>query len=187
MDLQRIIHTLRMIIIFSPMKRAEYLQKKKIFRHVGKNCMVMFRKIPLYSQLISLGDNVWIASNVSFITHDVIHHMLNYEIREKRFAENIGCIDIKDNVFIGSNTSILSNVTIGPNTIVGAGTLVNKNIQNGVYAGVPAKYICSMEDFMSRREQIQKSAIWHHGNGSLTEKEIELQWAAFSGKSVIDS
>ena len=181
MDLQRIMHSLRMITILSPMKRAEYLGKKRIFRHVGKNCMVMFRKTPLYSQLISLGDNVWIASNVSFITLDVIHYMLNYKLKEVRFAENIGCIDIKDNVFIGSNTSIVSNVTIGPNTIVGAGSLVNKSIRDGVYAWVPAKYICSIEDFMSRREQAQKNAIWHKGTRPLTEKEIELQWAAFNG------
>ncbi|MCD7998109.1 MAG: hypothetical protein LUH21_12815 [Clostridiales bacterium] len=32
----------------------------------------MFRKIPLYPKLISFGDNVWIASEVSFVTHDVI-------------------------------------------------------------------------------------------------------------------
>lgn len=107
--------------------------------------MTMFRKIPLYSRLISLGDNVWIASNVTFVTHDVIHCMLNNKLETDEFKENIGCIDIKDNVFIGSNSRVMMNVTIGANTIIGAGSLVCKDIPgDGVYAGIPARYICSL-------------------------------------------
>ena len=98
--------------------------------------MLMLRKIPLYPQLISIGDNVWVASNVPFVTHDVIHHMLNYCRGDKEFQENIGCIDIKDNVFIGANVVILPNVEIGPNTIIAAGSYVNKDIAgNGVGGG----------------------------------------------------
>ena len=39
--------------------------------------MTMFRKIPLHPKLILLGNNVWVALGVTFITHDVIHEMLN--------------------------------------------------------------------------------------------------------------
>lgn len=138
MDWYRIKHTIRMYMILTATKRATYLKKHDIFYHMGNNCMTMFRKIPLYPKLISFGNNVWIASNVSFITHDAIHQMLNNRINKKCFSEHIGCIELKDNVFIGANTTILSNVSIGPNVIVGAGSLVNKNLQNGVFAGVPA-------------------------------------------------
>ena len=55
-------------------------------------------------------------------------------------AEKIGCIDIKDNVFIGSNTTVLYDVRIGSNVVIGAGSLVNKDIpDNSVAAGVPVK------------------------------------------------
>ena len=94
--------------------------------------MTMFRKIPLYPKLISMGNNVWIASDVLFVPHDVIHRMLNNKLGTDEFQENIGCIDIKDNVFVGSNSTILPNVTIGPDTIVAAGTLVNKNLRGGI-------------------------------------------------------
>lgn len=87
MDLKRLYHTIRLWLILSPMKRADYLRKHHVFNHVGKNCMVMFRKVPLYAELISLGNNVWIASNVSLITHDVIHHMLNYKLKSRSFSE----------------------------------------------------------------------------------------------------
>lgn len=132
MDWYRIKHTIRMYMILTATKRATYLKKHDIFYHMGNNCMTMFRKIPLYPKLISFGNNVWIASNVSFITHDAIHQMLNNRINKKCFSEHIGCIELKDNVFIGANTTILSNVSIGPNVIVDAGSLVNKNLQNGV-------------------------------------------------------
>lgn len=129
----RIKHTIGMCLQGSGQKRAQYLKKNNILRHIGDHCMVMFRKIPLYPKLLSLGDNVWIATGVTFVSHDAIHHMLNNCITGDKFRENIGCISIEDNVFIGANSIILPNVTIGPNTIVGAGTLVNKSIGRGGY------------------------------------------------------
>lgn len=118
MNWDRIRHTMGMCLQNTGQKRANYLKKHDLFRHVGNHCMIMMRKIPLYPKLISLGDNVWVASNVLFVTHDAIHYMLNYCIEGKEFAENIGPIDIRDNVFIGSNSTILPNVTIGSNTII---------------------------------------------------------------------
>ena len=179
MDWYRLRHSIGMYLTLSPVKRAEYLKKHDVFHHVGSNCMVMLRKIPLYPKLISIGDNVWIASQVSFVTHDVIHRMLNNCIEDGRFQENIGCIEIKDSVFIGSNSTILPNVTIGPNTIVGAGTLVNKSIRSGVYAGVPAKYICSFEEFVEKRKNVQRIAINRHGRGGLSPDTIDNLWNKF--------
>lgn len=140
MDWYRIKHTIGMYLCPTAIKRAEYLKKNDILYYIGDNCMTMFRKIPLYPKLISIGDNVWIASQVSFIPHDVIHRMLNNKFEESDFQENLGCIHIKDNVFIGSNSTILPNVMIGSNTVIAAGTLVNKSIPgNGVYGGGTSK------------------------------------------------
>lgn len=176
MDWRRLHHTIMMCLIISPMKRAEYLRKHAVFHRVGVNCMVMFRKVPLYSELISLGDNVWIASNVSLITHDVIHHMLNFKAKKKLYTENIGCINILDNVFIGANSTILSNVTIGPDTIIGANSLVNKSVGSGVYAGVPVKYICSIEDYQKKKQICSDIQIERKSNGGLSDETIDEYW-----------
>ena len=144
MDWYRIKHTVGMYLSSTGMKRANYLRKHQILHHVGDNCMVMMRKIPLYPHLISLGNNVWIAAQVSFVPHDVIHRMLNNKFDTDEFQENLGCIDIKDNVFIGSNSTILPNVTIGPDTIVAAGTLVNKNPRGGGYTQVSLQGISAL-------------------------------------------
>ena len=179
MDWDRIRHTIGMYLCSTAIKRADYLKKHDVLYHIGDNCMTMFRKIPLYPKLISMGDNVWVASGVSFVTHDVIHRMLNNRDGKNEFQENIGCIEIKDNVFIGSNSTILPNVTIGPDVIIGAGTVVNKDCSGGVYAGVPVKYICSLEEFVEKRKQYPHIEI-SRGKGGLSEETVEVCWKRFN-------
>ena len=73
----RFIHTVRLFLTLSAYKRSEYIRKKKIFAAFGKNSSIMDRVVPLYANLIKIGNNVHIASNVHFITHDITHIMLN--------------------------------------------------------------------------------------------------------------
>ena len=49
-------------------------------------------------------------------------------------------------MFIGVNTVVLRNVTIGNHAIIGAGSVVNKDIPEGVVAaGNPVKIIKQIE------------------------------------------
>ena len=117
------------------MKRAAYMKKKDIFHSMGERVMITSRRIPLYAKLISIGNNVWMASGVEFITHDVTHYMLN-GIENSKYTEKIGCIEIGDNVFIGAGVKILYDVKVGDNVIIAAGALVNKDIpSNSVWGG----------------------------------------------------
>lgn len=187
MDWYRLRHTVGMCLTMSATKRAEYIKKHDIFYHMGDNCMTMFRKIPLYPKLISFGNNVWIASNVSFVTHDVIHNVINnMEENVKRggktFHEKIGCIDIKDNVFVGANTTILYDVTIGSNTVIAACSFVNKSLPgNGVYGGVPAKYICSFDEFVEKRKNSPQIDI-KRGKYGLADETVDEFWKKFYNK-----
>ncbi len=177
MDWYRFIHTIGLCLKSSGQARAKYIKKHNVFYHMGDNCMVMFRKIPLYPKLISFGDNVWIASNVQFVTHDVIHKMLNNRSNNNEFLEYLGCIDIQDNVFVGANTTILPNVLIGPNTIIAAGSIVNKDIQgNGVYGGVPARYICSIDDLIEKRRVYSQNIKNDYGLSSVSDQLINKIW-----------
>lgn len=176
MDWYRIRHTIGMYLCSTAIKRGAYLKKHDILYHIGDNCMTMFRKIPLYPKLISLGDNVWIASGVSFVPHDVIHRMINNKFHSHDFQEYLGCIDIKDNVFVGSNSTILPNVSIGSNTIIAEGSVVNHSIPgDGVYGGVPCKYICSLDEFIEKRKQYSQIEI-SRGKGGLSKETIVACW-----------
>ena len=153
---KRLWHSFRISLIFASSKRVEYLRKHHVFGHIGKNSIWRDRLIPLYSERIFMGDNMRCGSKVLFITHDVIHSMLNNrENKDYEFKERVGDIRIGNNVFIGSNSTILYDVNIGSNVIIGAASLVNKDIpSNTVVAGVPARRICSFDEFVEKRKRI---------------------------------
>jgi len=186
MTLKRLYHLIRTILIPGGGKRADYARKHNIYAHVGENVSIQSRFIPVYSELISFGNNVFVARNVDFVTHDVIHAVLNrlpnVSIKDYRFKEHIGCIEVKDNVMIGSNSIILYDTRIGPNVIVGSGTVVTKDLEPGfVYAGVPAKKIGTFNGFMERRETGEVSgtvSVTTH-NQHLTEDEVKNAWKLF--------
>ena len=77
MNLKRIWHTLRLWSYPQSSKRTAYLKKHKIFASIGENCSLMDRNVPLYANLIRIGNNVHLASNVHFVVHDITHVMLN--------------------------------------------------------------------------------------------------------------
>lgn len=159
--------------------RGEYL--KKIFYEVGENVFYQPRVIPLYPKLIRLHNNIMIASGASFTTHDAIDVVLNgisNKFRNYDFKEEIGCIEIMDNVFVGARTIILYNTMIGENVIIGAGSLVNKDLpSNGVYAGVPARHICSFDDFVNKKMKSERAYI--NTNQNISANEINNAWKLF--------
>ena len=167
-------------------KRADYARKKNIYAHVGKNVAIHPWVIPLYSELLYFHDNISVAKNVDFVTHDVIHRLLNRlpdDVREgTRFKEHIGCIEIMDNEAIGSNSVILYGTRIGPNVIVASGSVVSKDCEpNSVYAGVPARRIGSFDDYIRKRKLLQSTgdiSTTTHNQG-LTEEEVKEAWNLF--------
>lgn len=150
--LYRLWHTLRLWMIPDSEKRANYIKKSNLFHHMGDACTIMERKVPLYPNLISIGNNVHLASKVCLVPHDAIHLCLNS--MGASVKEKIGCIEIGDNVFIGANTTVLYDVKIGSNVIIGAGSLVNRDIpDNSVAVGIPARVIGTFEDFKNNRQE----------------------------------
>lgn len=89
---------------------------------------------------IEIGDNVAIATGVTLITSS---H--NFERKDQLIKDQgVVCkpIKINNNVWIGSNVTILQGVEIGKNTVIGANSLVVKDIPDNVVAfGVPCKVI----------------------------------------------
>lgn len=77
MKVKRLWWSFRMLMIWSSRRRADYARKHNIFAGIGKDVTLQIRKIPLYSQLIRFHNNIAVARNVDFITHDVIDGVLN--------------------------------------------------------------------------------------------------------------
>ena len=155
---ERLKHTINLWLRLTAAKRMRYLKDHHVFGAVGENSSYMGRVVPLYANLIRIGSNVHIASGVSLVCHDTVHIMLNRSKRyQGRFSEKIGCIEIGDNVFIGTGATILYNVRIGSNVVIGAGSLVNRDIpDNSVAAGIPARVVKSFDDFARDRLNEEK-------------------------------
>ena len=160
MTFKRLWQSFRLLTIRGSAARTEYIRKKKVYGAIGDNCTIQKRKVPLYANLIRLGNNVHIASNVSFLTHDVSYKVLNNleDVRAKGgVQERVGCIEIGDNVFIGSGTHILYDTKIGSNVIIGTCSVVTRDIpDNSVVAGVPARVISSFDDYVKKMTGMEK-------------------------------
>lgn len=88
---------------------------------------------------VELGDGCQIGHNVVFAT---LNHGMAPEDRSHTYPAPIV---LKKNVWVGSNSTILSGVTIGENAVVGAGSVVTKDVPaNTVVGGVPAKVLKSI-------------------------------------------
>ncbi len=141
-------------------KKAEYLKKNGRFKHFGNNNFWYPRVVPTDMELISIHDNVNVATDVYFCTHDVLHTMFNKDERiieklqakSNTFKRYQGEIEIFDNVFIGAKSTIMYGVQIGPNAIVAANSVVTKSVPEGsVVAGNPAKIIGKYDDIAKKR------------------------------------
>ena len=162
MTFDRIWQSLRISLIRSNEARADYIKKKNLYGAVGENCAIKRRKIPLYSKLIRIGDNVRHGS-VTFLTHDNTYRVFNRDPALKeiygKFSERIGCIEIGNNVFIGSGVTILYNTKIGSNVVIGTGSIVTHDIpDNSVVVGVPARVIGTYTD-LAERMKVQQYPV----------------------------
>ena len=141
---------------------------------VGKNFNVKEGCIldPGHVWLISVGDDVTLAPRVHLLAHDASTKILTGYTR-------IAPLTIGNKVFIGANTTVLPGVTIGDNVIIGANSTVTKDIPSGsVYAGNPAKYICSLEDYLAKQKaRMEKIPVydekWTLGGGITDEMKAE--------------
>ena len=184
MDFKRLWRTIRLNLSND---KGKYLRRAHIFEYFGKNSTYASRKIPLYPELIYIGDNVRLAANVLLVPHDMAHAMLN-NIRGGAGScggcqEQIGCIKIDDDVFVGANTIVLANVYIGKKVIIGAGSLVNKDLPGGyVYAGVPAKKISTFEQFWEKRKNVLYPKKFKRKGDSIDFEFAEWLWNDFCAK-----
>lgn len=96
-----------------------------------------------YQKLLIIGDRVAIAPNVTIICESGPNNsqlINNKYVKEELIVKKM--IYIENDVWIGSNVSILPGVRIGHNSVIGAGSVITKDVPSScVVAGVPAKVI----------------------------------------------
>jgi len=112
----------------------------------------------LFPWLVEIGDKTIISTNCNILAHDAaLANICGFS--------KIGRVTIGNNVYLGNNVTVLPGVKIGNNVIVGAKSLVNKDLEdNSVYVGIPAKRICSIEEFKSKHIEAKSKTVFFENN-----------------------
>ena len=105
---------------------------------IGENFYTNHNCVILDGAKVTFGDNVFIAPNCVFSTAG---HPLDAGQRN-RGLEYAYPITVGANVWFGASVTVLPGVRIGSNTVIGAGSVVNRDIPDGVVAvGNPCRVL----------------------------------------------
>ncbi len=113
----------------------------------GENCYFNFNFTVLDCAPVRLGKDVFIGPNCTLAPP--VHPLLCEE-RKIRFKEDGTAYDLEyakpvtigDGVWLASNVTVCGGVSVGKNAVIGAGSVVTRDIPEGVFAaGNPCKVI----------------------------------------------
>ncbi len=123
----------------------------------GENCFVNFYLVALDCAPVTLGNDVFVGPNCTFGAP--VHPLLNQE-RKIRFKEDGTAYDfeyakpifVEDGVWLASGVTVCGGVRIGKNSVIGAGSVVTRDIPEGVFAaGNPCRVIRKLNESDSVR------------------------------------
>lgn len=140
--------------------------------------------------MLHIGQYCKITSNVVILCHDYSRSVLR-----RVYGEVIGEARetfIGDNVFVGIGSTICMGSYIGNNVIIGAGSIVSGKIpSNTVYAGVPAHFVCTLDEYYEKRKSktVEEAKLYathfHEQYGRYpTEKEMGPFWQLFMPRNI---
>lgn len=153
MSIKSIYYKFRYLYATSSSQRyCDYLRKLGV--KIGKGTKVRLPKTVEidYSrpELLEIGEHVFIHSGTVIMTHDWASW--SFIESHQEFYPSHGKVKIGNNVWLGEHVRICKGVTIGDNSIIGIGSVVTKSIPaNSVAAGVPARVICSYDEYLAKR------------------------------------
>lgn len=101
---------------------------------------------------ITIGENCCL-SFATILAHDYSWYTLLRSCNDL-LPDSGGEVKIGNNCFIGYQALILKGTTIGDNVIIGARSVVKGEVpSNTVWAGVPARQICTIEEFYQKKKK----------------------------------
>tara|TARA_B100000003_G_scaffold48461_1_gene42356 strand:+ start:1099 stop:1566 length:468 start_codon:yes stop_codon:yes gene_type:complete len=114
--------------------------------HIGRNVTIGERCKIQGSVYIAdecvIGDEVFIGPNAT-LTND----------RYPPSGGNWSPVVVEDKVVIGANTTVVAGVRLNTGCVIAAGSVVTKDVpREEVWAGNPAKFLMTLEQYELRRE-----------------------------------
>lgn len=181
MRANRMYHSIRLFLCRTPAKRAAYLKKHDILGSIGDNCKWGPWLVPLYPKLIRVGNNVHVHKTAKIVTHDMLNRFLKTRDPNADFGhgETLGCVELRDNVYIAMNVTVMPNVRINKDCIISAGSVVTSDIpENSLASGIPAKPTGRFDMFVALRKMSRGQRV-KVKNQELDDALAEGEWERF--------
>jgi len=124
---------------YTPRTYPEYL--RRCGAQVGEDCSIaaMNMDVGIEAYLVKIGNQVEIARDVAFITHDGAAWVFRHLVPDVQVA---GPIVLEDNASIGRGAILCPGIRIGRNSVVAPGSLVISDVPPGAFVqGVPARAV----------------------------------------------
>lgn len=109
---------------------------------IGQNCKISSHSF--ICEGVHISDNCFIGHGVMFINDNYPQSVTqeNQVETDADWQDRFVTTTLHDHVSIGSNVTLLGNITIGKHAMIGAGSVVTKDIpEQEIWAGNPAKFI----------------------------------------------
>ncbi len=145
-----------------------------VFVEVQKNARIgRYCKISSHTFIcegVTIEDNVFVGHSVVF-NNDTYPRATNGNGELKTEEDwKVEPILVKKGAAIGSNSTILGNVTIGENAIIGAGSVVTEDVPPDVIvAGNPARFFRTI-DFLSQNGAAEQHVLYEFLREKIKEK-----------------
>lgn len=147
----------------SPEFRTEFMRNKVAY--MGKNVKLFTWTLGTEPYLIKIHDNVNVASEVMFITHDVSVFNVSRYLGLDYTLDKVGSIELWDNCMIGARSILMPGCSVGKNSIVAAGSVVTKQIpDNEVWGGNPAHFIMTTNEYALKLLEMNAEYPWIQNN-----------------------
>jgi len=168
--IKRILLKLKVLWLLNHSNETKIKYYRSLGVKIGDGCR--FTGKPLWGSepyLIEIGNDCLITQ-CTFHTHDGGVKVLNtLNFFQGKSMDKVGRIRVGNNCFIGSGVRIMPGITIGDNCILGAGSIISKNVpSNSVVAGIPAKIICTIEEYY--KKNLQRGNFYATGSLSKNDK-----------------
>ena len=113
---------------------------------IGENFYANYNSVILDVAPVTIGDNVMFGANVTIATP--VHPLLASERAIQQYPDGVYDLEyakpitIEDGVWLASGVIVNGGVTIGKNSVIASGSVVTRDIPEGVIAaGVPCRVI----------------------------------------------